>query len=163
MNKNYRYDERTPEEFRREIKDRTLQERSLFLLWLDMLEKKTGTRPSFSDTGCGRTGELLEDNEVSMAPDFEVEGYGALEVKFAKPLLDRTFHLKANQVKAYRDQGASILMVNGADTETPMYTMLDTNALAAIVNDCSIVRWHGFGHKPAYRIPISKFLWRPLK
>lgn len=163
MNKNYRFDDRSPEEFRREIKDRTLQERSLFLLWLDMLERVTGIRPSFSDTGCGRTGELLKDDEVSMAPDFEVEGYGALEVKFAKPLLEKNFHLKANQVKSYRDKGASILMVNGADTETPMYTMLDTKALASIINDCIIVRWHGFGHKPAYRIPVNKFLWRPLK
>lgn len=162
MSKDYRLDERSEDEFRRDIRERTLQERSLFIRWLDMMEKKTGTRPVYKDTGCGKTGEYLEDKDVSMAPDFEVEGHGKIEVKFAKPMLKRVFHLKVGQVKSYCKEGAIILMVNGADSDVPTFTMLDNNALASIIEDCPIVRWRGFGNKPAYRIPVDKFLWRSL-
>jgi hypothetical protein len=162
MNKNYRYDNRTEEEFRAEIKERTLQERTLFMLWLDLIERKTGRRPKFEDTGCGKTGELLKDADVSMAPDFSVEGYGQIEVKFSKPRLDRVFHLKADQVRSYRQIGATILMINGADTEVPTFTILDSEILKYIISECRVVRWIGFGNKPAYRIPLDIFIWRPL-
>jgi hypothetical protein len=161
--KKYRFDDRTEKEFRKDIKDRTLQERSLFLLWLDLIESKTGKRPTYQDTGCGKTGEFLEDKDVSTAPDFEVDGYGKLEVKFSKPMLDRVFHLKAGQVKSYKESGATILMVNGADSETPKFTLLTTEALASVVEDCRVVSWAGFGGKMSYRIPVDKFIWRDLK
>lgn len=163
VNKRYRLDHRSEAEFKKDIKDRTLQERVLFLLWLDLIEKKTGKRPDYEDTGCGKTGEYLEDSEVSMDPDFTVEGYGRVEVKFSKPMLDRVFHLKANQVKSYRASGATILMVNGADSDVPQFTLLHTDALASIMEDCRVVPWRGFGGKPSYRIPVTKFIWRPLK
>jgi len=161
--KNYRLDGRSEEEFRKQIKDRTQQERTLFIWWLDLLERTTGTRPTFEDTGCGKDGEYLPDSEVTMAPDFTVEGYGKVEVKFAKPMIARTFHLKVGQVKSYHKVGASILMVNGADSEIPKFTMLDTAALKQIIDFCEVCRWQGFGGKPAYRIPVELFIWRDLK
>jgi hypothetical protein len=163
MARKYRFDERNQAEFERDIKNHTMEERALFLLWLDLMEEETGSRPEFQDIGCGKNGDFLEDHEVNTNPDFKVEGYGELEVKFAKPLLKRSFHLKKNQVKQYHKRGASILMVNGASEDIPMYTLLKTDALAAIMEDCDIVSWRGFGGKPAYRIPIKKFIWRPLK
>jgi hypothetical protein len=162
-NKNYRLDGRSEEEFRRQIKDRTMQERSLFLLWLDLLEKSTGTRPVYKDIGCGKTGDYLPDEDVTMEPDFEVEGYGKVEVKFSKPMLDRMFHLKVGQVKSYHKSNASILMVNGADFDTPKFTMLKTDALKQIIDFCEVTRWRGFGGKAAYRIPVDMFIWRDLK
>jgi len=160
---NYRFDERSKEEFERDIRDRTMEERSLFLMWLDLLEKESGCRPNYKDTGCGKTGDFLEDSEVSTKPDFEVDGYGHVEVKFSKPRLARVFHLKVSQVKQYVKQGATILMVNGTDGDIPQFTMLKPKALKRIVDSCEIVNWVGFGHKPAYRIPIKEFVWRPLK
>lgn len=163
MGKNYRFDERSKEEFQEDIKNHTMEERALFLLWLDLIEKETGTRPKFKDTGCGKNGDFLEDNEVNTDPDFEVDGYGEIEVKFAKPMLKRSFHLKRNQVKQYHKRGASILMVNGAEEDVPTFTMLKPDALEAIMKECDVVNWKGFGWKPAYRIPVSRFLWRSLK
>lgn len=160
---NYRLDGRSQSEFEKDIKARTMEERSLFLLWLDLVERETGKRPTYKDTGCGKTGEFLTENEVSTDPDFEVEGYGKLEVKFSKPKLARVFHLKVSQVKQYLKQDATILMVNGTEKSVPEFTMLKPDALKRISEECEVVNWCGFGYKPAYRISVKQFLWRPLK
>jgi hypothetical protein len=160
---NYRFDERSKEQFEKDIRDRTMEERSLFLLWLDLIEKETGHRPKYKDTGCGKTGKYLEDAEVSTAPDFEVDGYGHIEVKFSKPRLIKVFHLKVGQVKQYLKQKATILMVNGTNEDIPEFTMLKPAAHQDIVKTCQVVNWTGFGFKPAYRIPVKRFLWRALK
>lgn len=158
----YRYDNRSEDQFKKDIKSRTKRERALFILWLDLLEKTNGTRPEWTDTGCGQSGELLEDDKVSMKPDFNVEGYGDIEVKFSKPLLNKFFHLKANQVKSYCKAGATILMINGSDEKVPQYTMLRASALQDVIDTCKVIPWTGFGGKPSYKIPVSKFVWRPL-
>jgi len=160
---NYRFDSRSEEEFKKDIKDRTMEERSLFLLWLDLIERETGVRPKYTDTGCGKKGDLLEDKQVSTEPDFNVEGYGKVEVKFAKPNLLKVFHLKENQVRSYHKNNAIILMVNGADDPIPTFTILKPDALKRIMESCKVVPWKGFGWKPAYRINIKDFIWRPLK
>lgn len=159
----YRYDNRSEEQFRKDIKSRTAEERSLFMLWLDLVERTNGVRPKYTDTGCGQTGELLTDKEVSMDADFHVEGYGKVEVKFSKPMLDKFFHLKASQVKSYLRNEATILMINGANERIPQFTMLKSAALQDIIDTCKIIPWTGFGNKPSYKIPVSKFIWRPLK
>lgn len=160
---NYRYDQRSEEQFKEDIKNLTLEERALFLAWLDLIEKETGHRPIYKDTGCGKDGELLTDAEVTTAPDFEVEGYGKVEVKFSRPKLDHWFHLKANQVNQYLKAGATILMVNGSKEENPDFTMLKNDALQRIVDSCEQIIWRGFGAKLAYRIPVNMFIWRKLK
>lgn len=163
MNSNYRFDQRSEEEFLKDIKNRTLEERKLFFLWLDLVQKETGTRPIFKDTGCGKDGDYLEDDQVSTDPDFEVEGYGKLEVKFSKPICETFFHLKEGQVKSYYKSGAIILMINGARSEIPTFTMLKSETLKDIIDTCKLVPFAGFGYKMSYKIPISKFVWRPLK
>lgn len=160
---NYRYDNRSEDQFKRDIKSRTKEERTLFMLWLDLIEKSTGKRPGYSDTGCGQSGELLKDSEVSLDPDFHVEGYGKVEVKFSKPLLKKFFHLKASQVRSYQKEGATILMINGSDMPIPDFTMLKPAALQEIIDSCKVIPWTGFGGKPSYKIPVDKFIWRPLK
>jgi len=160
---NYRFDGRSKEQFEKDIKSTTMEERALFLMWLDLVEKETGKRPNFKDTGCGKHGNFLDDKEVSTDPDFEVEGVGKLEVKFAKPMLNRHFHLKTNQVKQYIKKDATILMVNGSGEEVPTFTLLKPDALEAIQEECPVVNWKGFGFKPAHRIPVKRFIWRDLK
>jgi hypothetical protein len=160
---NYRFDSRSREEFERDIKERTLEERRLFLLWLDLLERENGTKPSYTDTGCGKDGDFLEDTNVTTEPDFNVEGYGKIEVKFAKPLIDKFFHLKVSHVKACKECGASILMINGAREEQPVYTMIRPEFLEKIMDTCPIVPFQGMGHKPCYKIHVNNFVWRPLQ
>jgi hypothetical protein len=160
---NRRFDYRSKEEFKREIKDRTEQERLLFLRWIKILEAEAGgITPKYQDNGCGQHGEFLENHEVSLDADFVVDGYGPLEVKFAKPLLKDVFHLKVGQTKSYIKQGATVLMVNGADELVPDYVLLNPEVLQNIVDNCPVVRWGGFGGKPSYRIKVDKYIWRPL-
>lgn len=158
----YRFDYRSEEQFVRDIKSRTLEERALFECWLDLIEKETGNRPAFKDTGCGKDGNLLQDNEVSTDPDFDVNGFGLVEVKFSKPKIKDNFHLKVSQVKQYLKKNVTILMVNGSDT-TPEFTMLKADALKNISKFCEKVCFGGFGGKLSYRIPIGMFIWRQLK
>lgn len=160
---NYRFDNRSEEQFKHDIKARTMEERALFLMWLDLLEKETGTRPNYTDNGCGKNGEFLEDSKVNTDPDFDVEGYGKVEVKFSKPMLDKKFHLKLAQVRQYKNKKASILMVNGADSDVPQFTIIKPDALERISKECQVVNWQGFGFKQAYRISVDRFIWRDLK
>lgn len=160
---NYRFDTRSKKEFEKDIKNHTMEERSLFLLWLDLIEKETGKRPSYKDTGCGKTGEFLNDKEVSTKPDFYVDGYGHVEVKFSKPKLTRVFHLKASQLKQYIKLNATVLMFNGTNESVPEFTMLKPDALQDIIDNYEVVNWKGFGFKPAYRIPVNRFIWRAIK
>lgn len=160
---NYRYDQRSKKEFERDIKEHTSTERALFMRWLDYLQKSTGERPAFKDCGCGSDGEYLEDQDVNTNPDFAVDGYGFVEVKFSKPMLKTVFHLKKNQVDKYIKKNATVLMFNGTnDDDGPQFTMLKTEALQDVVDGCKVVNWKGFGYKPAYRVPVSKFIWRKL-
>ena len=158
-----RYDHRTEDEFKQDIAYKTLVERKLFLQWIDLLERERGSRPAFTDTGCGKHGEFIESAKVSTDADFNVEGFGAIEVKFARPMLKRDFHLKIGQIKSYVAQGATILMVIGADQDVPKFTLLSPTVLQEIIDTCPVTRWVGFGDKPAYRIDINRFIWRDLK
>lgn len=159
----YRFDSRSEDQFKKDIKDSTMTERNLFLSWLNLVKKETGKRPKYKDTGCGKDGEFLEDNQVSADPDFYVEGYGSIEVKFSKPTLDKFFHLKKSQVKKYLEKQTTILMFNGTEGKCPQFTMLKPDTLKRICSDCEVVKWMGFGGKESYRIPINMFIWRPLK
>jgi hypothetical protein len=158
-----RFDSRSESEFKKDIAEKTLVERQLFMRWIDLIERETGTRPTFTDTGCGNHGEFIEAKDVTTAADFNVDGFGLIEVKFAKPMLDKNFHLKLGQTKSYIEQGASVLMVIGADEDIPRYTLLGPQALQNIIDTCEVTSWIGFGLKPAYRIAINKFIWRDLK
>lgn len=160
---NYRFDSRSEDQFKKDIKSSTMTERALFLLWLDLIERETGTRPDYVDTGCGKNGEFLEDSAVSADPDFSVSGYGNVEVKFSKPMIKDDFHLKVSQVKKYQEKKTTILMVNGIDHDVPQFTMIKPEALANVTAFCEKVPWRGFGGKMAYKIPVGMFIWRPLK
>lgn len=159
----HRFDFRSKDEFKRDIKSSTITERELFMAWLDLLEKDTGTRPVYKDTGCGKDGEFLEDNQVSADPDFYVEGYGNIEVKFSKKILTDKFHLKVSQINQYQKKNTTILMINGANEDTPTFTMLKPEALNKISETCEQVSWSGFGNKMSFKIPVSMFIWRALK
>ena len=159
----YRFDNRSEQEFIKDIEERTLREHELFLAWLRYIKYTTDHRPKYRNVGCGKKGEYIKNEKVSTAVDFLVEGYGLVEVKFATPMLMKYFHLKVRQLKSYQSQQATILMVNGAGTKNPTFTMISPLALAEIEKTCKKILWQGFGNRLAYRIPINKFVWKTLK
>lgn len=159
----YRFDVRSKKQFKADIKSAHKTEGQIIELWLDRLEASLGERPACQATGCGPDGQYLEASEVNSNADYKVDGFGPIEVKFAKPLVKKFFHLKVEQVKAYLEQDASILMVNGWETDSPKYVFIPAAVLRSMVDELPIVSWVGFGNKAAYRIPVSKFVWKDLK
>jgi len=161
---NYRFDKRSKEEFAADIKASTQAEAVLLNLWLNYTERITGTRPGFRYTGCGPDdGEFLENSKVTTHADYEVEGVGLIEVKFSKKLLPKVFHLKVRQVESYIRQGATILMVNGSDTDSPQFALISAEALRDIAENCEDIPWQGFGGKRSYKVPVTRCIWRPLR
>jgi hypothetical protein len=160
---NYRFDKRSKSEFQKDIREASKTEEEILRLWLDLLQKDGLHRPSYKDLASGRDGGFLKDADVDSTADFEVEGHGRVEVKFCKPFLKTRFHLKVGQLKSYMQQGCKILIVNGWETDKPVFTIINPNMMQKIVDFCEVVRWIGFGDKPAYRIPTELFVWRPLK
>ncbi len=159
----YRFDRRTKEQFTKDIRDGTIRENELIEAWLNHVERVTGHRPKTKRArDKGAKGEFLEDRDVVIDADFEVEGYGLVEVKFAKPLLTSSFHLKVDQVEKYIAQGASVLMVNGADTSEPEFAFIRVRRLRELVNESPVVDWRGFGNKKAHRISVKKVRWTKL-
>lgn len=160
---NYRFDKRSKDKFKQDIKSATKTEEEILKLWLDLLQKDGLTRPTYKNLAHGRDGEFLSNEEVDSTADFEVEGHGRIEIKFCNPFLKTRFHLKVGQLKSYIKQGCKILIVNGWETDKPVFTIISTAMMEKIVAFCEVVKWVGFGDKPAYRIPTEMFVWRPLR
>ena len=159
---NYRFDKRTKQEFRRDIKIASQIENKIIELWLDRIEKRRGERPKYWHIGCNNDGSYLEDHEVSTEADYCVYGYGKIEIKFSKPMITKCFHLKVNQVRSYIRQNANILMVNGWNTPNPMFVLIRVHVLKSGIKRWKRVSFHGCGNKPCFRIPVDEFIWRPL-
>lgn len=160
---NYRFDKRSKDKFKKDIKEASKTEEEILKLWIDLLQKDGLTRPSYTNLAHGRGGEFLADGDVDSTADFEVEGHGRVEVKFCNPFLKTRFHLKVGQLKSYIKQGCKILIVNGWETDKPVFTIISTDMMEKIVATCEITLWAGFGQKPAYRVPTELFIWRSLK
>jgi hypothetical protein len=160
----YRFDKRSKKEFKKDIAETSKTEQKLFKLWLDYLERTTGEKIEASFSGCGKgRGEYLEADEVNSNADYEVKGYGLIEVKFSKPMLDKFFHLKVGQVDSYLKQEASILMVIGSSTSHPKFAIITPTTMEYIRDNCKKIPWGGFGGKLSYRINVGMFAWRQLK
>lgn len=155
---NYRQDGRSKDEFREQIQKRIIRENELFHRWINSHENP----PKYVYNGCGLNGEYLEDDQVTSDADYLVDGYGPFETKYSGPMITTYFHLKVSNVNSYLKQKATILMINGANTESPEYTIITTKLLKDIANTCSIVPFAGFGGKNAYKISVQKFEWSKL-
>lgn len=157
MSDAYRFDRRSKRQFKKDIKEAHGIEDAIMQAWLKLVGN-----PKSRAIGCGPDGEFLEHADVNTDADFDVDGYGLIEVKFSKPKLRKQFHLKVRQVESYLDQDASILMVDGWETEDPTYVLIPAALLRSMIDHLEIVSWQGFGGKKAYRLPLDKFIWRPL-
>jgi len=154
----YRFDSRTRKQFEKDIKEGTEIESEIISRFVKLFNPPK----KYKNTGCDNTGRYLEKDEVNTQADYEIEGIGAVEIKFSKPFLGDFFHLKVSQVRSYLKQNATILMVHGTNHEIPEYVLIDLNTLQTITKKCPIVNWKGFGGKKAYRIRKDMFIWAPL-
>jgi hypothetical protein len=159
----YREDVRSHDEFKRDIKAGAIAEHKILQRWLNVIEKETGSRPKYKNNGCDNSGKYLKDNQVTQDADYEVDGYGLVEIKFSKPKLNNVLHLKVNQVNRILSDKTNILFANGwlckGNTTFCFITPRDLNIA---IKNADKVRWVGFGWKMSYRININQFKWQPL-
>lgn len=153
-------DNRTKEQFEKDIKEGTAIERKIIDLFAERWEEKMGNRPTIIDNGCGNDGEYLDDNHVSADADFIFEGM-PFEVKFIRPDVN-CFHMKERQVKSYIRQGAYVLQVNGWNTSNPMFTVFSPKQLKEMLRKKPAIYVSQFGGKLGYRIYKDEMNWQPL-
>lgn len=159
----YRKDVRSDEQFKRDIKEGSIAEKQILERWLNVVEEATGKRPTFTDNGCDNSGEYLEERDVTLDPDYDVDGYGLVEVKFSNPKLHNVFHLKVDQVDRILKDKASILFANGwAAKGMAMFSLITPDELGAAIMRSPQVSWRGFGGKLAYRLNVNQFHWHRL-
>lgn len=123
MSLQYRLDHRTVEQFEKDIKECSNIERQIIDNYAHMFFKKHGYFPNIENNGVDNSGNLIK-RRVNSNADFLVDGE-LIEVKFSKKD-QKKFHFKTSQLRSYIKQGASILFINGYETDSPRYTTFDT-------------------------------------
>lgn len=120
----YRKDFRTDEQFIQDIAKGNERERLAISLFKSYLKRTFGECPIFTDNGCDMSGEYIEDlKQVSTGADYKVGKNGlSLEVKTSVGH-NREIFLKTKQLDSYIRQGASILYVQGIESDFPAFTL----------------------------------------
>ena len=116
-----RFDHRSKDTFKKDIKFSTMLEKYFFNKWLDIVKDSDTIRvSSWDDNGCGNDGEFIAKGNTAGA-DYKIsgtisnEGLDAqladepLEIKWV-PTAGK-FTLKEGDLKAYIREGASILFI----------------------------------------------------
>ena len=174
-----RFDNRTVNTFKKDIKFSTKLEKYFFNKWLDVIKSSSSLYVSeWSDNGCGNDGEFIAKGNTAGA-DYKISGsikgvgFDAnledepLEIKWV-PTAGK-FTLKENDLKAYIKEGASILFIyNSVSCGTNMRKPKDYNFekhVELIESKADQIRW-GIMWSPRvkefYNNAKEKSLFRPI-
>lgn len=121
----YRMDGRTVEEFKKHIEKGNEKERLAVTLFKHFLKREFNFTGDFQENGVDMQGEFIEDvNAITTEADYLI-GTNKLpmEVKTSSKHCTEIY-LKTSQVNSYIKQGASLLYVNGIDSDQPAFTFL---------------------------------------
>lgn len=159
MNNNlaYRADNRSVDQFAKDIEHGHKVERELVERYAKYVERKHGQKLAIEDNGVDNSGKLLD--KASTKADFLLGGM-PLEVKFNNRML-RHFHLKVDQLESYIRQKAHILWVNGYEADQMEFTIVSPEQLLEIKKRGTIA-FDGWGGKQCYRIAADEFQWKWL-
>lgn len=145
------------EKFAADIEHATRVEREIINLYVRYYKAKYGIELDIEDNGCDNSGKLLGRGKVSTKADFKLDGK-PVEVKFNKEMLPR-FHFKVDQLNSYVKQDASIVWVNGYETEIPVFTVLKTADMERIKKIKIPVAFFPWGGKMCYELDAQEFRW----
>lgn len=151
---------RNEEQFKVEIKQAHLDEHEIIHRYASYRMHTTGEKVEIIDNGIDMSGEFLEVSQVKNDADYIVNGK-KMEVKTVKKDLFQ-FRLKLNLIKSYIEQNASMLLVLGWETDSPVFTVLEVDDLKhmakfgkkTVSND-----WEG---KPSVNVYKNSYEWNPL-
>jgi hypothetical protein len=161
LNQEIRKDWRTNEEFARDIFEGHRIEREIIDAFARYLKRMTGVSVQIEDNGIDNTGRPLQQREVTLDPDFKLNGK-LVEVKFIKPMA-HNFRFKASHLDSYIKQNARVLLVNGWETPLPLFTILDPEKLKTIRRIKTAVPYEPWGFKLCYFLNRDMFKWARLQ
>jgi hypothetical protein len=139
----YRFDTRSEEQFKKDIKESTQIERKLMEVYVAWLNSGGGHRPagsySFQDNGVDNSGEYIKDDKkVHTGADFILKTQGGrnkkVEIKFCRPEVSR-FHLKVSQIKKYIENDVCIVNFMGIDSNQPRFCILTPAVMTKALRD----------------------------
>lgn len=170
---NYRFDSRTKDEFKSEIKRNSFNEAVIALRLGCWIFNKTTEWPDITPTGTDYTGDFIESTKkVNISPDFTI-GNDTVEITRSDMILKKTFHQKSPKVINCIKNGGILVYVNGFCVENePDFLWLDRNALERFTSK-ALEKYDTVAHpyangggmgKEAYRYDIEWFngMWEKL-
>lgn len=174
-----RFDDRTVDTFKKDIKFGTKLEKYFFHQWLNVLEQSSSIYVSdWSDNGCGNDGEFIAKGNTAGA-DYKISGSVrgvGLDAKLTEEPLEikwvptaGKFTLKENDLKAYVEEEASILFIYnsvrcGTDMRKPRDYDFDRH-IRLIESKADQIKW-GIMWSPKvkqfYNNAKDKALFKPI-
>jgi len=158
-----RFDRRTKEEFKKDIRKGAKEQSIIINSWLLSVDKDGNRELLVKDNGIDNSGNFINSpHRVTCDPDYYVEGYGLIEVQYSNTWCKKYFHIKRNKILACIRQDAIILMVNGWGDDHPKCTLITPGQCRVIAARLDLVNWFGGGNKESYRVPLKYFDWKEL-
>lgn len=155
----YRIDNRSIEQFTKEIKESHEIERNIIDAYCQYVKETYGMDLVVEENGVDNSGEFIA-GKVTTDADFLING-APVEVKFNKNMLS-VFHLKVSQVWSYLKQNATILWVNGYETENPVFTLITPPQIKKMIIGREQIHFEKW-RKRVYRFYANEFTWKSIK
>ena len=148
---------RTYEQFKKDIKQSTLDERVIIEKYKCYCKRKYNIDITIEDNDIDNTGEFLEVSKVRSDADFIVNGK-LVEVKTIKNKLD-SFRLKVASIKSYIKQNATMLLVSGWKTDNPEFTMITPRLMKNLLKTKTVTVARDWENKKIIRLSYDDFKW----
>jgi len=156
----YRKDFRTLSQFKRDIKNGSIQQKKILQSFLKTISPNKTLK--VWNRGCDNSGKYIPLSEVSTYPDYEIENLGLVEIQYSSTFCRNFFHIKTKKILLVIALNSIILMVNGWNDESK-YILIDKKMAKVIKARCRLVSWRGGGFKKAFKIPVAWFKWQELE
>lgn len=166
-NNSFRFDNRTKDEFIRDIKSGHKAELEIAVRYCCLLKQKAYKWPKLKGVGVDFTGKFIESTkDVTSYPDFIVDDK-VIEITRADTLCREFFHEKVGKVNKCVQNGHSLMFVNGFKAkETPSFILLGPDKLDMYTKsskeEYGLVKHPGTGGKEGYRYCVTWFKWETL-
>ena len=157
----YRKDFRSLKQFKEDIKNGTIHQARILNAFLERVYTNK-QYPKIWNRGTDNSGKYVKLQDVTSYPDYEIEGFGLLEIQYSSTFCNKFFHIKIKKILLSLSLNSKILMVNGWNSH-PVFILIDKKIAKVIQARCRLVKWRGGGLKKAYRIPTKWFNWQELE
>lgn len=161
-----RFDFRTKEKFKKDIKECTKIESVLMKLyvdWLNSIRDQDTAEYTYEDHGIDNSGEYLD--KVDARADFLLKRPGTrnkkIDIKFARKDV-KVFHLKVNQIIQYIQDDVCVVNFIGAETDSPRFCIIPPSELSEWLRCGERVKYKAWGGKLCIRFPVDDMEWHSV-